>query len=198
MRKLLVHMQTTLDGRIATAGGGLWEPFCWGEDEMRHINGVFRTADTWAFGRVVYASVAPWWTIVARGDRPPDLDRITPAMAEFGAIFSRLAKVVYSTTLEAGDDREVVRADVAGDLARRKRKEGGRIILSCGPAMLGSLAAVPGLIDEYLVAVHPAVITAGPRLFERVGADLALELVHAKVFDGGCVALHYRSRRPGR
>jgi hypothetical protein len=43
MRSLVVHMQTTLDNRIAKADGTLWEPFPWGE-EMTWINGRFRAA----------------------------------------------------------------------------------------------------------------------------------------------------------
>jgi dihydrofolate reductase len=59
------------------------------------------------------------------------------------------------------------------------------------PATLASLAGAPGLIDEYLIAMHPAVIGAGPQLFDGLSTDLALRLVEAKVFDGGCVVLRY-------
>ena len=65
------------------------------------------------------------------------------------------------------------------------------ILLSCGPGTLASLAATPGLIDEYLIAVHPAVLGDGPRLFDGLGTDLALRLLEAKVFDGGCVLQRY-------
>ena len=57
------------------------------------------------------------------------------------------------------------------------------------PRALGQHAR---LVDEYLIAVHPAVITAGPRMFDHLTRDLALELVHAEVFDAGSVVLHHR------
>jgi dihydrofolate reductase len=57
---------------------------------------------------------------------------------------------------------------------------------------LGPLASTPGLVDEYVIAVQPAVITAGPRMFDHLTRDLALELVHAEVFDAGSVVLHHR------
>jgi hypothetical protein len=63
---------------------------------------------------------------------------------------------------------------------------------------LGPLAAVPGLIDEYLLVVHPAVLTAGPRLFGRLPADLALRLLEAKAFEGGAVVLRYAAVRSWR
>lgn len=50
----------------------------------------------------------------------------------------------------------------------------------------------PGLIDEYLLVLHPAVLAAGPRLFDHIATDLALSLVHAEVFDDGAIIARYR------
>ena len=44
MRKIVVHMQSTLDNRIANAQGAFWEPFPWGEPDVAYINQFFRTA----------------------------------------------------------------------------------------------------------------------------------------------------------
>ncbi len=194
MRKLIVQMHTTLDGRIANADGGFWEPFTWGDEEMRHVNDLFRGADTWAFGRAVHDAVVPWWTVVARGERPDGLDAITPAMAEFAEIFAGLTKVVFSTTLESSAGCVVVRSDVVGRLSAMKREAVGDIVLSCGPAMLGPVASTPGLVDEYVIVLHPAVLTAGPRLFDQLTHDLTLELTSAQPFEAGAVALRYRVR----
>jgi dihydrofolate reductase len=147
MRKVVVHMQTTLNNRIAKADGTFWEPFPWGEEETAYTNQFFRAADTWAMGR---------------------------------------------RTLPPTDDRVVVGGDIAAELAALKRQDGKNIILSGGPATLAPLASAPGLIDEYLIVVHPAVIAAGPRLFEDLSTDLALSLIEAKVFDGGAVVLRYQ------
>ena len=40
--------------------------------------------------------------------------------------------------------------------------------------------------------MHPAVLTAGPRLFDGLTRDLALELRDVTRFDGGAVALRHR------
>ena len=66
MRKIVLMMQTTLNGRIANADGAFWEPFPWGEEEMSYVNQFFRSADTWALGRVVCEAVVPWWDAVGR------------------------------------------------------------------------------------------------------------------------------------
>jgi dihydrofolate reductase len=81
--------------------------------------------------------------------------------------------------------------DLAGHLWEAKRQDGADVIASFGPAVLGPLAAEPGLIDEYLLVVHPAVLTGGPRLFDHLPADLALRLVDSRVFDAGAVVLRY-------
>lgn len=40
--------------------------------------------------------------------------------------------------------------------------------------------------------MSPAVVAAGPQLFEGLSTDLALELADAKVFSAGAVVLRYR------
>ncbi|MGH3587887.1 MAG: dihydrofolate reductase family protein [Pseudonocardia sp.] len=74
--------------------------------------------------------------------------------------------------------------DIAGRLSAMKQADGKDILLSCGPGTLAPLAATPGLIDEYLLSVSPTVLRDGPRLFDAVSADLALELVAAYVLRG--------------
>lgn len=193
MRKIVVMMQTTLNNRIANADGEFWEPFPWGEQEMAYLNQDFRDADTWALSRVLYEAIVPWWDTVARGEVPDDAPLISAADREFAQLQKDMTKVVFSTTLEPNEDRTVVSGDLATELAALKEQDDTKIILSCGPATLGPIADTRGLVDEYLLAVHPAVITAGPRLFDGLSTDLALELAESKVFDGGAVVLRYRT-----
>ncbi len=117
----------------------------------------------------------------------------TTASLEFGAIFRDLRIAVFSRTLPDDDTRTVLRGDPVEELIALKRLDGRDIMLSCGPALLGPLATEPGLIDEYLLAVSPIVLSGGPRLFDHVRRDLPLRLAHAEVFDGGAVVLRYQS-----
>jgi dihydrofolate reductase len=184
-------MQTTFDNRIANADGGFWEPFAWGEEEMAYLNQFVRTADTWALSRKLYEAIVPWWNTVARGEVPGDAPAITAADREFATMLTRMTKVVFSRTLPPADDRVVIRGDIAAELAALKRRPGKTILLSCGPSTLAPLASTPGLIDEYLIGVHPAAIGAGPRLFDGLSTGLKLRRVDAKVFEAGCVLLRY-------
>ena len=155
MRKIVVHMQSTLDNRIANAQGTFWEPFPWGETEVAYLNQFFRAADTLAQSRVMYDVVVPWWDGVATGQLPADAPQITPTFADFAQLQHRMTKVVFSNTMEPADGRVVLRGDLAGQLTKLKQQDGADIILACGPATLGPLASTPGLVDEYLIAVHP-------------------------------------------
>lgn len=191
MGRIVVHMHSTLNGRIANADGGFWEPFAWGEDEMAYLNRFLHRADTWALSRVLYEAIVPWWDTVARGEIPDDAPAVTVADREFAAMLSNMTKVVFSRTLPPADGRVVISGDIAAQLAALKHRTRNTILLSCGPATLAPLASTPGLIDEYLIAMHPAATIAGPQLFDGLSADIALRPLQARVFDGGCVVLRY-------
>jgi dihydrofolate reductase len=156
------------------------------------LNEDFRQADTWVLSRKFYEAIVPWWDQVAAGETPSDISTVTPADREFGRLQHGLTKVVFSNTLESDTDRLVIGGDIAAELAVLKQRPGKDILMSCGPKTLAPLAMIPGLIDEYLLAVSPAVVGAGPRLFEDVTDDIALRLVDSTVFDGGALLLRYR------
>ena len=195
MRKLVVHMQTTLDGRTSRPDGFFWEPFPWGDEEMAYVNESFARADTWVMSRRLYEFVVPYWEQVAAGTAPDVGVADSPARQEFSRILGGLTKVVFSRTL--ADDpatRRVVRSgDLAAHLRELKQGTGPDVIASFGPATLGPLADVPGLIDEYLLVIHPAVLTAGPRLFEHATRDLGFALQTSRVFTGGAAVMRYRT-----
>jgi dihydrofolate reductase len=193
VRKIVFHIQMTLNNCISKADGTFWEPFPWGEEETAFLTREFREADTWALGRRAYETIVPWWDAVAAGERPEGAAAISAADREFAAVQKSLTKVVFSTGLEARADRVVIQGDVGAELEAMKGQDGKDILLTCGPATLAPMAGTPGLIDEYLLSVSPAVVGAGPQVFEGISTDLSLELAAAKVFSGGAVLLRYRA-----
>jgi dihydrofolate reductase len=193
MRKIIVHMQTTLDGRISNADGFFWEPFPYGDEETTYVNQRFAAADTWVLSGRFYRFVVPYWEQVAAGTAPDIGVPDSPARDEFARILTGLTKVVFSRTL--ADDPETKRVVLSGDLVAHlrelKEQDGPDIIASFGPETLGPLADEPGLIDEYLLVLHPAVITNGPRMFEHATRDLGFALEEGRVFDGGAAVMRY-------
>ena len=160
---------------------------------MAFVNEAVRSADTWAMSRSLYQFVVPYWEQVAAGHPPALGGPVTPVRQEFADLLVGLTKLVFSTTMidDPGSRRVVVSGDLAGQLTALKHQPGRDIILSAGPSTLGPLASTPGLVDEYLVVVHPAVLPAGPRLFDDLDRALRLDLVHAEVFAAGAVIARY-------
>ena len=195
MRKLIVLMQTTLDGRISNADGLFWQPFAWGEAETAHVNETYGRADTWVMSRKLYDVVVPYWEQVAAGTTSDTEVLESPASLEFARLLGKLKKVVLSRSLT--DDphtrREVRSGDAVALLAALKQQPGADVIASFGPKTLGPLADVPGLIDEYLLVIHPAVLASGPRLFDLITLDLGLTLTSARIFDSGAAIMRYRT-----
>jgi dihydrofolate reductase len=195
MRRVIVLMQITLDGRISNADGLFWQPFAWGEEETAYVNEVYARADTWFMSRKLYERVVPYWEQIAAGTSTDSDVQDSPASLEFARILGGLRKVVLSCTLP--DDpatlREVRSGNAVEHLQDLKERDGADIVASFGPRTLGPLADVPGLIDEYLLVIHPAVLASGPRLFDHVTRDLGFRLASARVFDGGAAVMRYRT-----
>jgi dihydrofolate reductase len=193
MRKIVVHTQVTLDNRISRADGLFWEPFSYGQEETVRVNQFFEQADTWLMGRRTYEFVVPFWDQLAAGQDPAGAEYLPPAAAEFARIQSGIDKVVLSTTLEPDPTvrRSVIADDVAAQIMALKAQTGRDIIVSAGPATLATLFDLPGLIDELLVIIHPAVLSHGPRMFDDVHVDLALKLLDAHVFEAGAILARY-------
>jgi dihydrofolate reductase len=193
MRKIIYNAQTTLNNRIANQDGVFWEPFPWGETEQAFTNRLYTGTDTWVMSRKMFEAIVPWWDAVAQGDIPDDVPALTAADLEFARIFSGIRKIAISRTMTPEDGQEVISGDVVPQLQALKEEPGKDIILSAGPATLHPLLGVPGLIDEMLLVIHPAVIGAGPRLFSD--DDLALRLIEATPFPAGAVVMRYEVPR---
>jgi dihydrofolate reductase len=195
MRELIVLMQTTLDGRISNADGLFWQPFAWGEEETAYVNETYARADTWAMSRKLYETVVPYWEQVAAGICPDSDVLDSPASLEFAQLVGAMRKVVLSHTL--ADDPRTRRVIKSGDAVKHmrelKEQDGADVVVSFGPETLGPLADSPGLIDEYLLIIHPTVLASGPRLFDHLTRDLALTLASARIFDSGAAVMRYRT-----
>jgi dihydrofolate reductase len=190
MRKLTLHMTTTVDGFIAKPDGTLWEAFPWPEEMQEFTTDFFRQVDTAIYGRLTYEMIVPWWHNVAIRKPPADVP-ITEREIELANLLEDITKVVFSRTMDAETTHAVVfEGDVVENVMELKRQPGGHIVLHGGAGLVAKLAQAR-LIDEYMLFVSPAAIGTGKPLFSGLQQELRLTLLETRVFNSAFTMLRY-------
>ena len=182
MRKVVVSEFVSLDGVFEDPS---WTfPFR-GEEQEAFKLAELRAADALLLGRVTYLGFAAAWP------------RMAEQTGDYGAMMNGYPKYVVSTTLEKAEwnNSSVVGGDVAEAVAGLKARP-GRDILVFGSGQLVETLMGHGLVDEYRLLVFPVVLGKGRRLFPD-GREATLQLVAAKPFRSGVVALTYQPAPEG-
>ncbi|HKP58000.1 MAG TPA: dihydrofolate reductase family protein [Polyangiales bacterium] len=144
------------------------------------------------WGRVTYEMMESHWPAVARGDA-----EAPPLLREWAVKLDAKSKYVVSSTRK--DFLSWTNSHhLAGDL-----RTGVQTLKDATPAgvLLGSGKLATeldrlDLIDEYKFLVQPRITGHGPTLYQSgLPSTRRLELVSAKPFRCGAVAVHYRRAR---
>jgi dihydrofolate reductase len=187
MRSVTYSMGVSLDGYIVGPDG----EFDWtrpDEEVFRFVTDEIRQVRVHLLGRRLYETMLYWET----ADQDPSLD---DSMLEWAAIWKRLSKVVFSTTLSAVQGNARL---VSGGLAEeieRLRAEAGEGAIAIGGATLAAQAAALGLIDEYRARVYPVLVGGGVPYFPQQERQVDLELVETRTFSSSVVYHRYRVAR---
>ncbi|MBS0025900.1 dihydrofolate reductase family protein [Chitinophaga sp. 22321] len=176
MRKIILNLATTLDGFIEGANGEL--DWCILEEDM-HFDRFLESVDTIFYGRVSY----DLWGNYQPDAAAPDMEKQI-----YAAIQSK-EKFVFSSQSRADDKATFISTDVAA-MVEKIRKQPGKDIWLYGGAKLITTFIENGLVDEYMISVHPTALGAGKPLFD-IPARLDLVLAETKVFKSGVVQLIY-------
>jgi dihydrofolate reductase len=176
MRKIILNLATTLDGLIEGANGEL--DWCILEEDM-HFDSFLESIDTIFYGRVSY----DLW-----GNYQPDASTSDMEKQIYSAIQSK-KKFVFSSQSRIDDKATFISTDVIA-LAQKIRNQPGKNIWLYGGAKLITTFIENGLVDEYMISVHPTVLGAGKPLFD-ISARLDLVLTDTKVYKSGVVQLIY-------
>jgi dihydrofolate reductase len=111
----------------------------------------------------------------------------------FTAALDRAQKYVASSTLSdplPWSNSTLLSGDVPGEVARLKEAPGPDICILGSGGLIRSL--VPhGLIDRYILMVHPLVLGSGQRMFAHDGAYAQLRLTHSVTTTKGVVIATY-------
>lgn len=118
MRKVVYLMNLSLDGFIEGPDG----TFDWShpdEELHRFYNQQAKEMGAFLYGRRMYETMSPWQTM--------DQDPSAPDhVVEFARIWQEKPKIVFSTTLQSvGENCRLVQGDLATEVTRLKRQEGG-------------------------------------------------------------------------
>jgi dihydrofolate reductase len=181
MRKLIFAINITVDGccdhtKIIPA-----------EDTFEYFIGLMREVDLQVFGRKTYELIVPYWPDVAKDQSATKADR------EFAEAFVSVNKLVFSRSLDSGEDgnTRIVRTDLHDEIVKLKQQPGKNILV--GGVDIPSQLIQLGLVDEYRFVVAPIIAGEGRRLLDGVNLPerLQLKLTESKNFKSGCVALRY-------
>jgi dihydrofolate reductase len=184
MREIVYMVHTSLDGCVEGPNGEFDWPVMGPE-----LSGYSRELNTrcgeFAYGRKVWDMMSGFWpTAESISDDPHDI--------AFAPVWRETPKVVFSRTLEKADwNTRVVGGDLTETVAALKAEPGGDLLLTGGADLAAELTA-RGLIDEYLVFVHPVVLGGTKRPFTEGTTRLGLELVETRTFDERAVLVRYR------
>ncbi len=100
--------------------------------------------------------------------------------------------VLTSKSSLGADEENVVYVKSSSEAIRVAEVRGHHRVLIVGGGTTNGLFLKEGLIDEIFLSVHPLILGSGIKLFEGVEADIKLELIDHKKYEGGLVQLHYQ------
>jgi dihydrofolate reductase len=192
MNKIVVTMSLTLDGVMQAPGrpdedrrdgfehGGWAQPYM--DDVLAQEMGKGMAQDAAILlGRRTYEDLFAVWA--DQTDNP------------FTAVLNNAQKYVASTTLEEPlpwSNSSLLEGDATEAVARLKEQPGKDLVVLGSGELVRSLMQ-RGLIDEFVLLIHPLVLGSGRRLFTDDGAFAALRLVDMKTTTTGVVIATYRS-----
>lgn len=188
MRKIFLYMTMTFDGFVAGLKNDLdWFTPPMNDEELnRDIVGILESVDTGIIGFPTGPGLIAYWQNAEKDEKTQGWE-----MAIAKAV-NRLHPIVISNrqeTVESGIELVVARDDseftkVINEITQRK---GGDIYVP-GGVRTGQKFARLGLVDEYILMVHPVAIGEGKRLFT---SKVKLELVSSKAYKSGVVQMRY-------
>jgi dihydrofolate reductase len=133
------------------------------------------------FGRRTYEHMYSYWPKQTDGNPYTD-------------VLNRAQKFVASRTLREPlpwENSTLLEGDAADAVAALKQCEEKDIVVLGSGDLVQSLMA-RGLVDEYVLMIHPVVLGSGRRLFRDGSASSTLELVESLTTTKGVLITRYR------
>ncbi len=189
-----MKMSISVDGFVGDANGGNDWIFKTGDEEsLAWSVGSARQAGLIIMGRKSFEGMAPYWP-TATGPFAAPMNEIPKALFTkkgFKGIDLRDTTTgELSPAAASWVGARVFDGDLAEGIRKLKAEPGKPIIAIGGSGFMQSLIAT-GLIDEYVLAIHPVALGSGLPIFTGLAIPLFLKLVDVKTFPRGIVVHHY-------
>lgn len=180
MRRIVVSESITVDGIFDAETMGQWAVPYYSEEREEIIRALVLGSDALLLGRTTF-DIQAWYWPNQKGDKY-GIANHKNNMPKY---------VVTSKPLQAQwNNSTIIQDNVVEEVARLKQQPGKDILIEGSATLVESLAQA-GLIDEYKLLVHPAIVGSGKRFF-RDGMGLTkLKLVESNSLSLGVVALSY-------
>ena len=199
-RRILAFDWLTADGYFAASDGSLSWVVPDDEQARAAVAGI-EAADTVLFGRRTYELFERFWRNALQDSRTaPDPHRPGQPSREHRVIavwMNEATKLVFSRTLNevTWNNASLVRELDVDEIAAMKQRPGKNMMIF-GSGSIVSQLTQHGLIDEYQFVVCPVFLADGRRLLEGLSKRVALELLDARTYPSGDLALRYAPRSP--
>jgi len=189
MRKIVLSMTMTFDGFFAGPHGELdWMVQASDQELNDDIVAFFQGIDGGFIGYPTASGMIPYWLNVANNPTASSSER---AIAE---AVNTLHPLILSRKVEQleweNTELFVVKSDQdLVEAVKKMKQQQGRDLGVPGGIRTAQTFVRLGLIDEYVLMVHPVAIGNGQRIFmDRAN----LELVSAKTYTSGVMRICYR------
>jgi dihydrofolate reductase len=189
MRKVIASINVSLDSFMSGPNCELdWHFERWGPDLAQSFGEQLSQADTILLGRVTYCAMARYWP-----EKSQDLSFSREDIA-FADMMNNYTKVVFTNTLTrpVWGNSKLIKGNLKKEILKLKQQPGKDIIIYGSGKLITSMVELGGLIDEYVLWVHPVVLGNGKPLFKCLPDSLCMKLVKTHTFRSGVVMLCYQ------
>lgn len=195
MRKLIIQVQTSIDGFVAEKNGktdwAVWNwshEWTWDAKLRKYHNDLTASIDCILMGRkMAEGGFYDHWIEISKWHTNPQ--------AGFANKLNEVHKVVFTKTLKESkwDNTEIANGDLATEINKLKNASGKNIIAYGGATFISSIIKA-GLFDELHLVINPVAIGTGLPIFDKLNGYLPLSLIKSTSFACGVVVSKYKKR----
>jgi dihydrofolate reductase len=166
MRKVILNVAVSLDGFIEGPNGEYDWCFTDGDYGMTSF---LENIDAIFFGRKSYQLF----------------------ITSFSHMWNDKRHYVFSNSLKSLDTNAILISGEMESKVAELKEESGKDIWLFGGADLTTSFLKGGLIDEFLLAVHPVILGQGKPLFKGIDKRIWLKLLESKTYESGLIQSRY-------